>query len=321
VSRRFPYILFISCFFLFSCSRPAPTETSENFLEKAARDSEQSERFYREAIRAYEQVLKTSPETQVVLEKLGSLYYGRADYEKAAEYFSRLQDESAHRRLAICYYKSGKNTEALAVFNQVGESGDDEYLYYYGLCCEQHHLYDQALKIYNKIQTSFKSKAEARVKAINALAEATDLKSLDPNVQEMIQKAPGQEAFPQANAIVLSVDEKAEVKADNTIVYEYYYLTKILNDRGKNYGEIELHYDSTYETIEIEFARVIRPDGQVISVGAKHIRDVSLYTNFPLYSNARVKIISMPEISPGCVIEYKVKQTRSKMIADNQFSI
>jgi hypothetical protein len=58
----------------------------------------------------------------------------------------------------------------------------------------------------------------------------------------------------------------------------------------------------------------------VVDVGSRHIRDVSKYLNFPLYSNARVYIISFPEIIEGAAIEYKVKIYRNQLINKKEFT-
>jgi transglutaminase-like putative cysteine protease len=57
----------------------------------------------------------------------------------------------------------------------------------------------------------------------------------------------------------------------------------------------------------------------VVEVGSRHIRDVSKYLNFPLYSNARVYIISFPEITEGSSIEYKVKIQRNQLVNKKDF--
>jgi hypothetical protein len=93
-----------------------------------------------------------------------------------------------------------------------------------------------------------------------------------------------------------------------------------LNERGKEgFSETAIDYDSTYEKVELEYARTIKPDGAVVEVGSRHIRDVSKYLNFPLYSNARVFIISFPEIVEGAAIEYKVKIYRNQLINKKDF--
>ncbi|MCD6413576.1 MAG: DUF3857 domain-containing protein, partial [Elusimicrobia bacterium] len=107
-----------------------------------------------------------------------------------------------------------------------------------------------------------------------------------------------------------------EVFSDSTSVSEITKAIKIFNDRGKRkFAEVHLSYDSTYESIEVLEAYTIKKDRTVVAVSGQHIRDVSKYLNFPLYSNARVKIISMPEVTPGSVIFYRVKYKANKLIA------
>ena len=101
-----------------------------------------------------------------------------------------------------------------------------------------------------------------------------------------------------------------------------HYLIKIFNERGKEeFAEAQVGYDSTYEKVELDFARVIKPDGTVSDVGSRHIRDVSKYTEFPLYSNARVFIISFPEVTEGVIVEYRVKVTNNYLINKKDFNL
>ncbi|MCX5712047.1 MAG: DUF3857 and transglutaminase domain-containing protein, partial [Candidatus Omnitrophica bacterium] len=130
----------------------------------------------------------------------------------------------------------------------------------------------------------------------------------DKQVSSIIASAPDGKKYPQAGALVLFCDESITLTPQNTSVSSLHYVVKILNQRGKEeFSETQISYDSTYEKVELEYARVIKPDGTVIEVGSRHIRDVSRYMNFPLYSNARVFIISFPEVAEGAIIEYKAK--------------
>ena len=293
-------------------AKGAPEEGAKVFAEM-------SQEYYERAVENYKKAIKTSVDPENIYYKLGSLYYDHGQYDKAADVLGKASFDSSKKLLAICFYKLGRNTDALAVFEKLGDVKDDECFYYYALTSEEHNLHTKALDLYKKIEVEpFASKAKQRIQDINALMENTTLEGIDPKIRELIINAPSQEDFPQAGAIVLLSEESIEVSEDYSVVADDHYLIKIFNERGKRFGEIQIPYDSTYGKVEIEFARTIRPDGKVISVGAKHIRDVSRYLNFPLYSNARVKIISMPEVTIGAVLEYKVKTSKSKMIADDK---
>jgi hypothetical protein len=178
-------------------------------------------------------------------------------------------------------------------------------------------LFDQALAIYKKIkEVKFKNKAIERIGQIEKEPSLPRyIKDISPRVNSILANAPLAKKYPQAGALILFCDEKIEITPQNTEVSYLHYIVKILNARGKeNFSEIHIDYDSTYEKVELEYARTIRPDGQVMDVGSRHIRDVSRYLNFPLYSNARVFIISFPEIAEGSSIEYKVKIYRNELI-------
>jgi hypothetical protein len=136
----------------------------------------------------------------------------------------------------------------------------------------------------------------------------------------LIAESPGEKDYPQAGALILDCNEEIEVTQDNRQTTTLHYLIKILNQRGKeSFSEAQVEYDSTFEKVELEYARAIKPDGGIIEVGSRHIRDVSKYLNFPLYSNVRVYIISFPEITDGSFIEYKLRIRRNQLINKKDF--
>lgn len=289
-------------------------------LEKAKLYSAQSIDFYQKAILEYKQTLNTAKDKDLVKFKLGSLYYQHGDYDRAIEVLVGSTSIEAKKLLAYSYYKSNDFTDALSIFNKLGELTDDEYLYYYGLTSERLNLFDQSKKLYQKIKgTEYNLLAGARIKSIDSLTQESSIQELDPTIYKIIKDAPKQEDYPQASALILLSDEKLDVLADNTSVFDRHFLVKILNDRGKSFGEIEIEYDSTDEKVKLIYARTIKTDGEVIKVGDKHIRDVSKYLNFPLYSNARVMIISMPEVAVGSIIEYKVRIFQSRLVNKKDF--
>ena len=313
--------LAVVCLFVLGCqptgSKPGASEPS---LKTAQALMEKSADLYQEAVATYQKILVANPANAQACYDLGHLYDAHGAYDLAIKTLGACSSLPAQELLAQSYYKNGDYTEALSVFEKIGDEGDDHYLYAYAMTCEKHNLFGEALKLYKKMRTpTFVSLAQARMQAINALMEKTELNKLSPEIQKLIASAPSAEDFPEAGSVVLYVQENTVILENNTLESTEHCLVKILNERGKHLGEIEIGYDSTYEKVEIEFARTITPSGDVVSVGSKHIRDVSRYLNFPLYSNARAKIISMPEVAVGAFLEYKIKVTQNKMVADDQF--
>ena len=300
--------IFILTFLIFGCGKTD--------IDRARKYSVQSEKLYQEAIAQYESIIKSSKDKSEARLNLGRLYFQHKDYEDAIKELQNIDSQEAKKLLALSLFESADYTGALRVFERL-ETEDAQILFFHAATCEELNLYEPAIKLYEKIQDlEYKGKAQTRLETINLV----DKGELAHDVLDVIKNAPNQDDFPQAGSVILLAEEDIKINPNDTAEYTEHFLVKILNERGKqDFSEVVIGYDSTYEKVELEFARTIKPDGTFVKVGDKNIRDVSKYLNFPLYSNARVFIISMPEVTNDCFIEYKAKVHRSKLIAGKQF--
>ena len=289
-------------------------------LDEAREYTRQAQDYYQRAIDKYEELIAEGKDKDLAYFELGLLYYRQGEYGLASRNLSNTTISEAEKYLALSLYRINDFTEAKEAFKKI-ENPDEETLYYYGEVCEELNLYDEALDIYSKInEEPFRTRAQDRIQLITRLGEKLSLENLSPRLQEIITNAPPAEKYPNAGALILLCDEKVELAPENNAVFQAHLLIKILNERGKQvFSEIVISYDSTYEKVELEYARTIRPDGIVVPVGSRHIRDVSKYLNFPLYSNVRARIVSFPEIAEGCVIEYKYKIYRNQLVNEKDF--
>jgi hypothetical protein len=295
--------------------------SSDNYEASRARGySKKSGILYEEAVRRYRILIGRNKDAAPVHYELGLLYYGNGRFPEAIEEFKQADTPQSRKFLAISLYKTGNFTDAVDVFRRE-KPVDDEFLYYYGLTSERLNLFDKALEVYQKVESpAFRAAAQDRIGSIEKKNKPVNIKDVDPRVHAMLAAAPAAEQYPQAGAFILYSEENTEITASRTEVTSMHNLVKILNERGKEkFSEIHVDYDSTDEKVELEYARTIKPDGTVIDVGNRHIRDVSKYLNFPLYSNARVFIISFPEIADGASIEYRLKIFRSQLINKKDF--
>ncbi|MFA5156532.1 MAG: DUF3857 domain-containing protein [Candidatus Omnitrophota bacterium] len=292
-------------------------------LDEARQAVQQSNVSYIRAAKAYQAAIsraKGSEQLNQLHFELGRLYHSRGDLKAAVEELKKTSRPEAAKLIALSYFRLGDFTDALEAFNNLKEP-DDETRYYHGLTCERLNLYDQALDIYRQIKAGqFSRLASGRAGMIERKAGPALIKDIDPRAAKIIAGAPADEEYPQAGGLILSCDERIEVTDKDTQIASLHYIIKILNERGKeDFSEAQIEYDTTYEKIELEYARTIKPDGTVVDVGSRHIRDVSRYLNFPLYSNVHVYIISFPEIAEGAAVEYKLKIYRNKLINKNDF--
>jgi len=301
---------------------------AETHLDLANDYAAKSEEFFQKALSEYNLALKEPVADKLKIYLLmGKLYYEHGMFEEAIQkllpvYTKEGKNFVIAKPLALSYYKNGDYINALTVFEKNENSKDGEFLYFYGKTCEKQNLFERAIKVYEQIEEmKYKELAEKHINYINAKTKVLTVDDItDPYIKNLIKNTPGKAEYPNAGAIILLDDETFRVSSDYSAIEEFHFLVKILNDRGKEkYGEIKLGYDSTYEKLEIEYARTIKPDGTIVSVGAKHIRDVSEYPEYPLYSNARLRIISMPELTEGSIIEYKVRKYINRLINGKEF--
>lgn len=289
-------------------------------LRDAKSFADYSQSYYDKAVKEYKELIAKNGTGAQLRFGLGNLYYEHGNFKQAIEEFKQADFLQVKKLLGISYYRQGDWTDALEVFSK-NDSLDDEGRYYLGLTCEKLNLYDQAKAAYEKIRLPrYALLAKDRFDSIEKTINPKLINDIDPETAKIISDAPAAEAYPQAGALILHCNEQVEILPTDKEVDSLHYIVQILNERGKeDFSETHIEYDSTYEKVELEFARVIKPGGSVTDVGSRHIRDVSKYLNFPLYSNARVFIISFPEISEGAVIEYKVKIHKNKLINKNDF--
>ncbi len=264
-----------------------------------------------------EQYQLTGNQRILALKGRALLEFGR--FSEAKEAFSKCNLPECKKGLALAYYHLGDYTHACAIWERLDLDGDWESIYYYALACERLNLYPQAKRLLASIPrgSEFYGLAQAELRKIEEESTTISFADLFPeDVIKDIHRATPQN-YPQAGSVVIREVITTRVTTDKRMIQRVYVLRKILNERGKEeHGEVIITYDSTYETVKILRARTITPDGRVVNVGKKHIRDVSLYKNFPLYSNARARIISMPELVPGALIEYEVEVQDNKLLAD-----
>ncbi len=281
-----------------------------------------SEQYYKEAAAEYKRSIASAPQDEALFFELGKLYYSHGDFEDAIAAFERSKDPRCDRYLAIANYRSGDFTRALEFFSKF-DAGDDQALFYHALTCEKLNLFDEAVKIHRKIKDKdLAAMAALRIEAIERKSGCVNIKDIDRKIYDKICACPSQDKYPQAGAIMLYADEATEITPQNTQITSLHYIVKIINERGKEeFAETAVDYDSTYERIQLEYARTIKSDGSVVEVGTRHIRDVSKYLNFPLYSNVRAFIISFPEVAEGVFIEYKLKIYRSRLVNNKDFAL
>ncbi len=291
-------------------------------VARAREDLRQGQEYLRRSQALFEAGVARDAGSQESLLGLGDVLYAQGKFSEAAAQYARVETEASFKKQGMARYHAGDFSAATEAFGRIARR-DDQANYYFGLSCEKLNLFEKALAAYAQIDGGeFGPQARARQHAIERQRSAVRIETLDPFAAKLIASAPADAKYPQAGALILWCDESMELTRDNRLITTTHYLVKVLNDRGKqDFSEAQLEYDSTDEKVTLEFARTIKPDGTVAEVGERHIRDVSKYLNFPLYSNARVRIISFPEVAQGSVLEYKAVTERRQLVNGKDVSL
>jgi len=109
---------------------------------------------------------------------------------------------------------------------------------------------------------------------------------------------------PGSSAMILFRQDTFDSK---TSAEDCYFRLKIFTDEGKKYGDIEIPFIRGDEDIKDVHARTIHPDGKAIDFDSKVMEKVVVKAG-----DLKVleKAFTLPDITPGSVIEYKYKILR-----------
>lgn len=139
-------------------------------------------------------------------------------------------------------------------------------------------------------------------------ASAQDWKPLDPAHAAL--KAPTIDKDADAEALFWEIrvqDEPDSYGAIQRVLYHYVRL-KIFTERGvEQHGKVDIYYFNRVNISNIA-ARTIKPDGAIIELKKDAIfdREVVKQSGFKV----KAKNFAMPAITPGCIVEYRWKESR-----------
>ena len=94
---------------------------------------------------------------------------------------------------------------------------------------------------------------------------------------------------------------------------------RINSDSGvQALGQLKVGYSALSDKLEIEYVRVIKPDGTVVTAQEAAVQDVT-YPNALMYSDYHEKHISVPSLRPGDVLEYRFVRNIVDPLTPGQF--
>jgi len=144
-----------------------------------------------------------------------------------------------------------------------------------------------------------------------------------PDLVKKIEAAGDLTKYPDANTILIEMKTTYDYVPNGNYVSTTYGLRKILTEQGKkNFSERKFGYYRKYDSIYVEQARVIKPDGSVVDVPDENITDqtIAALAAMNIYEpDVREKVLTFQNLEVGDAIEYFVVDTCHHAIIEGEF--
>ena len=127
---------------------------------------------------------------------------------------------------------------------------------------------------------------------------------------------------PEESAVFLLDDGVVRLEADGRGRETFRQVVQILKPEAvENYNEFRWSYAPGHEKFTLNWIRVIGPDGTVISNGPsqEQLSDMPAQMGDPVYSDRKVKRVSISGVAPGTVIDYSYTREELKPFLPGDF--
>jgi Domain of Unknown Function with PDB structure (DUF3857) len=109
---------------------------------------------------------------------------------------------------------------------------------------------------------------------------------------------------PGADAMILYrelIDDASKAGSSGDTLEEYERM-KIFTQEGTKYGHIEIPFSKGYQTVVYISGRTIKPDGTIVKFDGQVLESTAVKSSG---LTVFVKTFTLPDVQPGCIIEYK----------------
>ncbi len=171
-------------------------------------------------------------------------------------------------------------------------------------------------------QGTFFGKRRSSLVVATALSYDFVSEAEEQQIKALIADAPKADDFPYAGAVVLWETEVLDVDEDSSYIYSMRRVVKILNEKGRKFGEVSIPYTRGNDDITIHYARTITSDGRTIMLNQrKIIKDIPppSAVQAGLFVDARLMHFTMPEMSDGCIIDYAYSSRNREHLMRGEF--
>src|SRR5579872_2366044 len=128
--------------------------------------------------------------------------------------------------------------------------------------------------------------------------------------------------YPEQGTVLLLDDGVIKVEADGRHSATYRQIVQILRDRSvAAHQEQRFVYDPTHEKLTINWIRVVKPGGEVISDKPAQTQesDVPAEMSAPVYLNRKIVRVSLSGVAVGTLVDYSYTREELKPFRTGDF--
>jgi transglutaminase-like putative cysteine protease len=146
----------------------------------------------------------------------------------------------------------------------------------------------------------------------------------DPSVRNdtLYRLAVDPKDHPNERSVLLLDDGVLRYEADGTGTKTYRQITQILTpDAVEDNAEQEFSYSPGHQRLTVNWIRVVRPDGSVVSEKPTQVQDADVPATLgnPVYSDTKVRRYSLSGVAPGTLVDYSYTVEEKKPFARGDF--
>ncbi len=128
--------------------------------------------------------------------------------------------------------------------------------------------------------------------------------------------------YPDEDFVYLLDDGVVRFEADGRSLRTYRQVVQILTQDGAEaWGEQSFSYSSSREKLTVNWIRVVRPNGEVVSAQPSHEQEslAPVAMEAPVYSDQKVRRVTLSGVAPGTLVDWSYTTERLKPVLPGDF--
>lgn len=143
------------------------------------------------------------------------------------------------------------------------------------------------------------------------------------STEELLKGAPTRSDYPDSDGVIMLDKGMVTVKKGGDKSLTINKRIKVFNKQGRQkYGEVTIPYIAKSGQPKLNYIRTITPEGKVVKPDKDDIRNVTpaRLQQYPMYSDLKNKVVSMPGLTDGAIIDYSYTMTPKRFFLKDDFS-